>query len=142
MKRELDAELKPVIADLKNNAVLKQYLVNMPLTYPDFITYFRSLEKVKAREAASFYKLTGIERTYCYHLLSGKKIPGRDKILLLCLTADLSILETQVALEAGRVPLLSAAYRRDVVIAYALEKALGVKQANDLLLECGEDQLS
>lgn len=142
MKRKLDTELKPIIAYLKDDSALKQYLDRMPVNYPDFVTYFKSLKKVKEIAAARLYKLSGIERTYCYHILSGKKAPGRDKILLLCLAAGLSILETQVALEAGKVPLLSAWNSRDIIIAYALEKELGAKNANDLLTEMGNISLS
>lgn len=143
MKRQLDAELRPIIEDLKDRNGLKRYMDNMnPEGYPDFISYFCSLDKVNALSRAVLYKQAEIERTYFYHLMSGRKVPGRDKILLLCLAAGLSLLETQVALESGKAALLSVAYKRDIIIAYALENRLGVKETNDLLQEFNEDQLS
>lgn len=106
-----------------------------------FLAYFRSLEKVKAVPDAVLQKKSDIERTYFYHLMSGAKTPGRDKIFRLCLAAGLDDTECRRALEAAGQPVFYAKNRRDTVIRFAIRQHLSVQDTNLLLAEYHLDAL-
>lgn len=143
MKRSLDIELQKIVRGINDQAGLNEYIKHSHKYkyYNSFLDYFSSLGKVVSINVATLYKESGIERSYCYHLMNGMKIPGRDKIIRLCITAGLNLNETQIALEAGKVPLLSATDNRDIVIAYAVEKSFNVQNTNTLLASLNQSIL-
>ena len=47
---------------------------------------------------------SGIDRGYAYDILSDKKQPSRDKVLLLCLGASFSFEEVQTLLKQTAIP--------------------------------------
>ena len=102
-------------------------------TYTSFLDYFYALKKVKSLDKATLVKKSGLERTYCYHILNGTKEPGRDKILCLCIAAQLNILETNRSLKSAHLPQLYVKDNRDAIIQYALQKQLTISETNDLL---------
>ena len=144
MSRFLGTELHEILDNLHSTSELKAYLCNYDHNkqYDSFLNYFKSLDKVSSFDTSSLYKQSGIERSYCYHIMNGQKLPGRDKILRLCLAAGLTLDETQSALEAGREALLSALNPRDIIISYGIIHAFGVGGTNLLLSELGEDLIS
>ena len=78
---------------------------------------------------AELQQKIGIERSYLGHLRAGSKHPGRNKVIVLCLAAELSVEETQHAL----LSTLYARNHRDAILLHCIEKRLGVNEANDLL---------
>ena len=94
----------------------------------------RSLEQKKGR--------SGIARTYYYQILDGTRHPGRDKVIILCLAAELSLDQTQKGLIlAGHNPLYARS-KRDAVLIYAIRKKMTLVAANDLLDQFDEQMLA
>ena len=91
------------------------------------------LDKVQKMSTAELQQKIGIERSYLGHLRAGSKHPGRNKVIALCLAAELSVDETQHALLAAGRSTLYARNRRDAILLHCIEKHLGVNEANDLL---------
>jgi hypothetical protein len=118
------------VSDLEG---LQGYLTDLPKKNLSFSELFFSLDKVKAIAPAKLQKDADIERSLYYHIKSGAKTPGRDKILRLCLAAGLDLTETRRCLEAGKAPLLYAKNRRDAVISYAIQQGKDVLSTNLLL---------
>lgn len=131
--------LEEILTSLENKQDLVDYLraPEAESPYHSFIEYFRSLPKTAAIGPADLYLETNIERSYCYKIFDGKKRPGRDKILLLCIAAKLNNTETRRALEAGREAPLYSRNTRDAVIFFAIEQELTVNKTNELLDELG-----
>ena len=84
---------------------------------------------------------SGIERTYCYQILNGRKKPGRDKILAIAIALNLELEDTQRMLAISHEGVLYAKSRRDSVIIYALNKKFNLIDTNALLLKYGEPEL-
>lgn len=88
---------------------------------------------------ADVIRKSGIERHYAYQILSGKKTPSRDKLLMFCIGLEMTAKETQHFLLECSAPLLYAKNKRDNVILFALENKLTVIELNELLYELNLD---
>jgi hypothetical protein len=74
--------------------------------------------------------------------MKGTRNPSRDKVLRLCLAANLTLRETTRALElAGCAPLYPRR-RRDIILTVAINQKAGVIDANLLLDKYGEEPLT
>ena len=93
--------------------------------------------------ASELLKKSRINRNYGYNIVNGKRLnPGRDKILAICIAAELNVRETQETLAISRVGALYARDERDVRIAGALNNRVGdVLKVNIMLAEHGLDPL-
>lgn len=136
--------LEKEIVEVDDQKSLNRFLdkVDKAVKYSSFIDYFHSLDKVNALTDSDLQKKSGIDRSYCYHVLDGSKAPGRDKILRLCIAAGLDETETRRALEAGKVPAFYSKSRRDAVIRFAIGKHLSVMDTNLLLADYELDPLA
>jgi len=76
---------------------------------------------------------TGLERTFAYHLLAGRKTFTRDKLLIFAIAARLTIDETQTLLKYAGEGKLYARDARDSVAIHALNHKLDIWKTNDLL---------
>lgn len=127
--------LEDALLEVGNRRQLDSYLKNLsPKEAPtSFEAYYFRLDKVKKMTTAELQRKSGIERSYLGHLRKNAKHPGRNKVIALCLAAELSVDETQHALLAAGRSTLYARNRRDAILLHCIEKHLGVNEANDLL---------
>ena len=98
------------------------------------LTYIRTHEI----QESDLIRTSQIQRNYAYQILNGTKNPGRDKVLAICLAAQMSFEDTQRALCLANLGKLYPRRTRDSVIIFALEHQLSVQQTNELLYEEGE----
>lgn len=132
-------DLENTLNKVKDKDSLNAYLKDIDNELPaSFYEYFNSLNKIPKNE---LIKKSGIERTYAYHILDGSKDPGRDKILRLCISASLSIEETNRCLKLAKESILYPKNQRDVLIQYAINKHFSVIETNLLLDEHDEEEL-
>lgn len=76
-----------------------------------------------------------------YDCTCGRKMPTKDKVVRLALAMKLTLDECQEALKiSGRAPLYPR-IRRDSILIYAIEHHLTIYKCDELLYECGEDEL-
>ena len=107
-----------------------------------FSDWFSSLPEVTETGSVAMIKRSGIARTYYYQILDGTRHPGRDKVIILCLAAELSLDQTQKGLIlAGHNPLYARS-KRDAVLIYAIRKKMTLVAANDLLDQFDEQMLA
>ena len=78
-----------------------------------------------------------------YNILNGdKKNPGRDKVIALCIGAEMNYSQTQRGLEIAKAAPLYPKDERDVRIAVAINKGIrSVTEVNLLLDQCGVEPL-
>ncbi|WP_432627410.1 hypothetical protein [Brotaphodocola sp.] len=74
-----------------------------------------------------------IDRTYAYQILSGIRLPGRDKVLALGISAGLSLKEIQRLLEYSELGILYPKSARDAILIYGIEHHFDVMKINELL---------
>jgi hypothetical protein len=78
-----------------------------------------------------------IEKHYAYQILSDKKKPSRDKMVMMCFGLGLSLERTNDLFKATGYTPLYAKELRDNIIIFCLEKKLNVIDVNLLLSERG-----
>ena len=135
-------ELLEILNQAKNSEGLKKYLDDTTeYANLDFQTYFNTLLEQKHISKSEMVELSGIERTYLYHILSGSRTPGRDNAIRLCIGAGLSLEETMRCLELLSVGILYAKNKRDSIIIYSINRGNNIIETNDLLYEMNEKPL-
>lgn len=135
-------ELLEILNQAKNSEGLKKYLDDTTeYANLDFQTYFNTLLEQKHISKSEMVELSGIERTYLYHILSGTRTPGRDNAIRLCIGAGLSLEETMRCLELLSVGILYAKNKRDSIIIYSINRGNNIIETNDLLYEMNEKPL-
>lgn len=137
-------DLEEMLLNVDDEKSLSEYLEALKKEpKPDsFPYYFNSVIARKKENLKEIIHDSGIEKSYAYHILSGKKKrPGRDKILRLCIAGNFSVEETRKALEAAGEATIYARSSRDSLIQYALIHNYTVVETDLLLDEHGEDPL-
>ena len=85
--------------------------------------------------------LLGIERSYFYHILSGKRLPSRNLVLRIALVLHAGLQDTNRLLRLAGAAALYPKVRRDALLIYALENSMSAEQVNLLLTEKNEEPL-
>ena len=117
---------------------LDLYLEQIRYKYPkDLSSYVKTILSEKSMSTADMQKKSGIDRTYIYQIMDGSKNPGRDKIIAIAIACEMTLAESQRALEIAQEGILYAKSRRDSLIIYAINKKLTIMELNALLEEHG-----
>ncbi|MBR1913648.1 MAG: XRE family transcriptional regulator [Lachnospiraceae bacterium] len=132
--------LTKVLEQIDRTDKLREYVDDLEesLPYDSFAEYYLSLENVKAIGKAELILRSNIDRTYGYQILNGTRKPGRDKIILLCLVAGLTLAETQRGLKIAGEGILYSRKRRDAILIFAFNEHLSIADTQELLIQFGE----
>lgn len=143
MKEKQTQELLNVLKDTSSIASLEAIMEYKEDSFMDmtFAEYFQSITP-STTDRAEYIKKANMHRTYGYQILNGQKMPGRDKVLALCLAAEINLDETQHCLRYANQPQLYARNRRDAIIIYAINNKLSVQDTNSILLDFQEQTLN
>ena len=143
MDKSTTGKLAEVLATIDNTQDMEKFMEQPKVTdsFKTFPEYYRSLPKVKETADSALIDLSGIERSYYYQIMKGKRHPSRDKILRLCIGAGLTLRETTRALELSENAPLYPKSRRDIIITVAINQSATVIDTNLLLFEYGEKAL-
>ena len=100
--------------------------------------YLKKLIENKNLKKTDIISQSGIERSYAYQIFSGKKIPLRDKLLLLAFGMKLTFEEVQDLLRVNGYAQLYPKNKRDNIIIFALYKGQSILELNENLMTLGE----
>ena len=136
-------ELLKILHSTHSVSELNKYTDNLSeqkehLTLSEYFTTHLRLHNIAESD---LIRSSQIQRNYAYQILSGAKNPRRDKVLALCLAAQMNYDETQRALALADLGKLYPRRTKDAIIIFALEHDLSVQQTNELLYEEGETPL-
>ena len=143
MDKSTTGKLAEVLATIDNTQDMEKFMEQPKVTdsFKTFPEYYRSLPRVKETTDSALIELSGIERSYYYQIMKGKRHPSRDKILRLCIGAGLTLRETTRALELSENAPLYPKSRRDIIIPVAINQSATVIGTDLLLFEYGEKAL-
>lgn len=136
-------ELLKILHSTRTTTELREYSETLEANsgFKSFLEYFFHILKEKEINESTLIHNSQIQRTYAYQILNGTKNPGRDKVIALCLAAQMNLEETQRALILANLGQLYPRRHRDSILIFALEQGLDVQQANELLFEEKEEIL-
>lgn len=83
-----------------------------------------------------------LNQTFAYQIMAGMRHPSRDKLIQLCFGMRLDKWEACDLLERGGASALRPFDRRDVIIAFCLDRHLEISACDDLLWGLGEATLT
>ena len=108
---------------------------------PQFKEELYRLMKERALEPRQMILLSGIERSYFYHILSGQKTPGRNMVLRIGFCLSLNLKEMNHLLQLSGTASLYPRIRRDASLIFALQNHYSMSETNDLLIHAAEEPL-
>ena len=95
----------------------------------------RGLSKTETAERS------GMSEVYLHQILSGKRVPSRDRLLCLCIALEMIEDEVNTALKECGYAGLYIRNRRDAIIIYALKNGWDIHALNEALFEVNEETL-
>ena len=110
-------------------------------TEPLFKEVLYELMEQKQLTAKEMIRLSGIERSYFYHILSNGKLPARNMTLRLTLSLGCDLDKTNLLLRLAGHSSLYARNRRDALMIWGIEHGKDLSEVNELLISQGEAQL-
>lgn len=108
---------------------------------PHFQDYLYELMTDKSHSPKEMIQATCIERSYFYHILSGKKKPGRNMVIRIALCLPATLQETNQMLRLAGLSELYPKRRWDATVIYAVTHQYSMEQTNELLLVAEEEPL-
>ncbi|MEG2788587.1 MAG: hypothetical protein RR942_12305 [Romboutsia sp.] len=143
MNSDKTVELMSILNDIEDESFLDEFLKTTSDNFSDLglPKFFKDICSEKNISKSSLIKNAEIDRTYGYQILNGTKKPSRDKILKLCISANLNLEESNKALKLGNVGELYPKNPRDSVIIFALNKNLDILKIDELLYNRNFDTL-
>ncbi len=140
MNQKTTDELLHLLSTIHTEDALKDYTVHLDnlSCYHSFSDYINTKIMETGRSVSSVIQDALIQRTYGYQILNGSKNPGRDKVLALSLSLNLSLDDTQRALTLAGESILYSKNKRDSILIFSVQKKLSVQQTNELLFEMNE----
>lgn len=144
MDESTTKQLEDILANVNSTKQMEKFMEipKVADSYQSFPAYFESLEAVKALGNGELIERSSLERSYYYQVMKGTRNPSRDKVLRLCLAANLTLRETTRALELASCAPLYPRRRRDIILTVAINQKAGVIDANLLLDKYGEEPLT
>ena len=115
----------------------KSYLLDT-----DLATELNRIIDEKGRTKADVLRSAEINEIYGYQILSGKRMPSRDKLLCLGLSLQCSEEEMQFLLKLAQIAPLYPKRTRDSIILFGLLHQQTVPEVNEELLAHHEDLIS
>lgn len=134
MKNET-VDLLNTLNSIDNTNELHNFMKNINDKNITFVTYFKDLCDKKNLKKSNVIYESNINRTYGYQILNGDKKPSRDKIIQLCIGANLTLKETNTCLILGGTNELYVKNPRDSILIFSINKKLSIIDINELLYE-------
>ena len=104
-----------------------------------FSNALHSFIEAKEMKNTEFFTASGLNESYGYQLLNGKRQPSRDKALQSSFGLSLNVAETNSLLRLAEKSELYVRNKRDAIILYAINNSLTLLETN-LLLD-GENEI-
>ncbi len=135
-------DLMTTINNITDKETLDLYLKTIK-KYKDlnYLEYMNAVISDHGILKKDIVKQSGINRTYCYQMLSGRKKPGRDNAISIAIASKFSIAETITLLELLEIGSLYPKNTRDSIIIYAINRDYSVQETNELLYSKNEKTL-
>lgn len=96
-------------------------------------TYFCQIFEERSLSKADVVRNSDLNKVYAYQVLAGKKSPSRNKVIRLCIGADFSVEDTNLALRIAGFSALYPKLGRDSIIIYGINKKFQIWQINEEL---------
>lgn len=125
-----------------NGDTLEDVLAAAPLDERPFSAWVSEQLAQRGLKKNLVVKRSRLNQTFAYQIMAGMRHPSRDKLVQLCFGLGMNELEACELLERGGASPLRTYNRRDVIIAFCLNRHLDISVCDDLLWGLGESTLA
>lgn len=123
----LDEVLQKAGSDREAEQLIKEYSVN---PYETFAAYYSEYIHAHKLEISEIICRSNISKNYIYNIINGRRNPGRDKVIALCIGAGMSVREINRGLKIAGLGVLYAKNERDARIVVAVNR--GIRNVIDI----------
>lgn len=135
----LDKILQKVGSDKEVEQFVKEYTADQYETFADYFNEYISSHEL---EIADIISRSNISKNYIYNIINGRRNPGRDKVIALCIGAGMNVREINRALKIAGLGVMYAKNERDARIVVAVNRGIrNVIDINIMLEKQGQDIL-
>lgn len=135
----LDKILQKVGSDKEVEQFVKEYTADQ---YETFADYFNEYICSHELEIADIISRSNISKNYIYNIINGRRNPGRDKVIALCIGAGMNVREINRGLKIAGLGVMYAKNERDARIVVAVNRGIrNVIDINIMLEKQGQDIL-
>lgn len=125
-----------------NGDTLEDVLAAAPLDERPFSAWVSGQLAQRGLKKNLVVKRSRLNQTFAYQIMAGMRHPSRDKLVQLCFGLGMNELEACELLERGGASSLRPYNKRDVIIAFCLNRHLDISVCDDLLWGLGEPTLT
>lgn len=123
--------------EIQNSHEIEKFFENNngEFTEKPLCDHLEHLLKEKKLQKSKVVARSGLNRIYGYQILSGKRVPSRDKLIALCFGMQLDIDETDDLLKYAGYNPLYARNKRDSIIIFAISNKKSIFTTNEMLFD-------
>ena len=110
--------------------------------FEEISEYLQKLMEKKNIKRSDAIRKSGLDRSYGHQIISGRKVPSRDKLIALSFGMNLDLDEVNELLKVSRNRTLYSRDQRNAVIIFALSNKLSIIETNQLLFDKGIETIS
>lgn len=89
----------------------------------------------KGLSKSDFFESAHINDTTGYHILNGRRLPSRDKVIQMAIALSLNLDETNRLLRKAKHGILYVKDMRDAIIIFSINNSYSLMAVNDLLYD-------
>lgn len=136
-------ELLNALNEIGSEKELKAHLdqlkaAGFPTTFAEYYEYMLKQKSLLKKDAIA---RSFVDKIYAYQILAGTRKAGRDKLIALCIGAELDLDETNRGLIIANEGILYSKDTRDSILIYAINNKLSIAGTNALLEKYKEKAL-
>ena len=126
----------------QGNGTLQEVLATSQLDERGFSAWIRDELARRGLKKNLVVRRSRLNQTFAYQIMAGMRHPSRDKLVQLCFGMRLDETDASELLERGGMSALRPYARRDVIIAFCLNRGMEVSACDDLLWGLGEQTVT
>ena len=123
----------------QGNKTLQEVLAEASLDDRSFASWISDELARRGIKKNAVVRRSRLNQTFAYQIMAGMRRPSRDKLIQLCFGMRMDEVEACELLERGDASALRPYDRRDVIVAFCLNRQLEVSACDDLLWGLGEE---
>ena len=123
----------------QSNKTLQEVLAEASLDDRSFASWISDELARRGIKKNTVVRRSRLNQTFAYQIMAGMRRPSRDKLIQLCFGMRMNEVEACGLLERGGASALRRYDRRDVIVAFCLNRQLEVSACDDLLWGLGEE---
>ncbi|MGN0702834.1 MAG: helix-turn-helix domain-containing protein [Lentihominibacter sp.] len=129
---KLDGMLERLNSETEAERFINRYSSRGSGSFADYINEYIAKHNIEVNDIVS---RSNISINYIYNILNGKRNPGRDKVIALCIGAGMSVREINRGLKIAKFGVLYAKDERDARIIIAVNRGISSVIDINIILE-------